>query len=139
MNSIYIYRIEENEIQTLGDLELRDSNGDVLFSCLTLELPNLNNRQNVSRINAGVYDFEIYNSPKFGKVIHLLNVEGRTWILIHFGNYYTDVEGCILVGDRYKDINNDGQVDVLNSKITLEKLMGSLVGNTGKVHIIDNF
>jgi hypothetical protein len=43
-------------------------------------------------------------------------------ILIHSGNFYTDILGCILVGDSYGDINHDGIKDVLNSKKTLAEI-----------------
>ena len=44
-------------------------------------------------------------------------------ILIHSGNYFTDILGCILVGESFKEINHDGYLDVVNSKVTLSKLV----------------
>lgn len=50
-------------------------------------------------------------------------VDGRTYILIHPGNFYTDIEGCILVGSDLSDINADGLIDVINSGDTMDKLL----------------
>lgn len=92
----------------------------------TLELADLGNQQNISRIPAGIYQCKKRWSIRHGKHIHILDVPDRTWILIHAGNFYTDILGCILVGDGLIDINGDGQVDVINSKATLKKILAVL-------------
>ena len=89
----------------------------------TLELPNINNQQNVSCIPAGYYIAQYRKSPSNGDVIELKNVPQRSYIQIHSGNYTSQIEGCILVGDSLVDINKDGVLDVANSKGTLKKLL----------------
>ena len=51
-----------------------------------------------------------------------MDVPDRNYILIHAGNYYSDIRGCILVGMDHLDINKDGFKDVTYSKDTLKKL-----------------
>lgn len=58
-----------------------------------------------------------------GECIEIQNVPMRSNILIHVGNYTSDILGCILVGDSARDINNDGTIDVTNSKATMYKLL----------------
>lgn len=118
----YLNRREFEAKQTLGDFRL-EQNGQILFKCKTLELPWLNNQVQKSCIPAGKYQVVTRFSPKFKNHFHLLDVPGRTWILIHSGNYYTDILGCILVGEKHLDINGDGLRDVTNSKVTLKKLL----------------
>tara|TARA_R110000851_G_scaffold9579_3_gene35577 strand:- start:26801 stop:27187 length:387 start_codon:yes stop_codon:yes gene_type:complete len=96
------------------------------FSCLTLELPWLDNNQNVSCIPAGVYEAEKYQSPAHGPVILLKGVPNRTWIEMHAGNYTRQILGCILVGDSLKYLDDDGILDVTNSKNTLATLLAKL-------------
>jgi len=62
------------------------------------------------------------NSPKFNDHFHILNVPGREYILIHQGNFYTQIRGCILVGQDLEDINKDGILDVTQSVFTMRKL-----------------
>jgi hypothetical protein len=63
------------------------------------------------------------DSPKFGKGTFGVNsVPGRSNILVHTGNYTSDIEGCILLGERFSDINNDLITDVTNSRVTLNAL-----------------
>ncbi len=50
-------------------------------------------------------------------------VPDRSYILIHRGNYHTDIRGCILVGKYFKDINKDGVMDVVYSTDTVKKLL----------------
>ena len=106
------------EKETLGELKVDG------FSCKTLELPWKNNEHNVSCIPAGTYT--VVKRPAHEKRpynhFHVTNVPNRNWILIHTGNKYTDILGCILVGDSYGDINKDGVPDVLNSAKTLKAL-----------------
>ena len=47
----------------------------------------------------GYYKVELHDSPKFGRIVPILrDVEGFTYVLIHWGNYIEDTDGCILVG-----------------------------------------
>lgn len=65
-------------------------------------------------------------SPSKGHCVSIKNVPMRSNILIHVGNYTSDILGCILVGDSVRDINNDGKYDVTNSRNTFNKLMNLL-------------
>jgi hypothetical protein len=107
------------ENSTIGRLELEGT----FFKCFTLELPDLNNAQDISCINGGVYKYVKRLSPTLGWVIHILDVEGRTWIYIHAGNYTSQILGCILVGQAIKDMNRDGTPDVTHSAPTFNALM----------------
>lgn len=117
-----IHRRHFESKQTLGEFCLQ-KNGKTIFECKTLELPWLNNTVQKSCIPAGKYQVVTRFSPKFKNHFHVLDVPGRTWILIHSGNYFTDILGCILVGDKFNDLNGDGLRDVTNSKNTLQKLL----------------
>lgn len=121
--------------QTLGKLEVLNDKGDVVFNCFTLELPYLSNRQKISCIPTGVYDVEKRFSDKYGSHFHVLDVPNRDMILIHNGNYYTQILGCILVGKDLIDLNKDGLKDVTESKKTLEKL-SKLMPHNFKLYII---
>lgn len=96
------------------------------FRCLTLELPWMENERNVSCIPAGHYRAELYDSPKHGKVVLINGVTNRTYIEIHSGNYTRQIQGCILVGETLKYLDNDDILDVTNSKVTLAKLLDLL-------------
>ena len=88
--------------------------------CVTLELPWKNNKRNVSCIPVGKYNVIKYTSAKYPDVWQVMNVEDRSYILIHQGNYLEDTSGCILVGSAfsYGDINN--------SRLAMQKLRRSL-------------
>lgn len=100
---------------------------ELLFSCKTIELPDNGNQHNVSCIPAGNYNVVKFNSPNKGKVFFLENVPGRDAIEIHAGNYvsgnHIDSKGCILVGSAFDDINEDGFIDIIESRKTLNRLM----------------
>jgi hypothetical protein len=114
-------RKEFEKKQTLGDLEISEAE-NTIFSCKTIELPWLNNQRNISCIPVGTYTVVKRTSEKYGTHFQVLNVPDRSMILIHAGNYYTQTQGCILVGTGYQDINQDNVRDVVESKKTLLKL-----------------
>ena len=128
-------RYSEGLKQTLGKLDVYDAN-QFLFSCYTLELPDKDNASNISCIPKGEYVVKPYHSAKYPNVYQIMNVENRDYILIHQGNYHTDIRGCIIVGDDTKDINGDGLLDVVNSKKTLEKLKDVLNYDEFKLLIV---
>jgi Family of unknown function (DUF5675) len=116
-------------LETLGILYVFDGT-KVTFNCYTIELPDEGNVHNISCIPEGEYDVVKINSSEHGDCFQVLNVPGRDGILIHVGNYaagsQVDTKGCILVGSGFDDINNDGNLDVVNSKDTLDKLYNIL-------------
>ena len=110
----------ETPYNTIGSMEYGG------FSCYTLELPWINNQQNISCIPAGTYECEKHVSPNFGDCISIKNVAVRSHILIHAGNFTEQTKGCILVGESIADIDRDGILDVAASKRTLKQLMLAL-------------
>ncbi len=105
--------------QTIGELLI---NG--IEFCKTLELKWLDNIRCKSCIPEGVYKVVKRLAHEKRKYNHFLvtNVPNRSYILIHTGNYSSQILGCILVGDKHIDMNKDGLLDVANSTITLQKL-----------------
>lgn len=118
-----INRTSSTSKQTLGDFTLTNEHGAVVFRCKTLELPWLDNQRQKSCIPAGAYKVVPRTSAKFARHYHVLDVPNRTWILIHTGNYHTQILGCILVGASHADINGDGLPDVTFSRVTLNKIL----------------
>jgi len=117
----------ERDIQdgqaTLGRLFV-DGN----FQCYTLERPWLNNQRGVSCIPEGTYHGAIQPSPHFRRDLpELLDVPGRSQILIHMGNKPADSMGCVLVG---KERDEDGHM-VMRSNAALDELLAGLAGCDG--------
>lgn len=115
-------RLYGDDRQMLGVLHLYDGL-DRLYECKTLELPWKDNQRNISCIPEGKYEVIVRDVPHRGKHFHILNVPGRSLILIHVGNYYSDIHGCILPGTVHLDINRDGNLDVASSRTALSALL----------------
>ena len=117
MNTIYLNRKEYTDKQVTGELI---TDHGTLF---TLELPDLNNQRRISCIPQGTYEVVYRYNDTFKKHYHVKDVPNRDWILIHPGNFHTQILGCILVGTGLSDINGDGYKDVTNSRLALNKLL----------------
>lgn len=111
--------------QTRGTLEVFNAEGTRVFRCLTLELPWKNNERKVSCIPEGVYKVVPRTSAKYKNHFHVLDVPNRTFILIHHGNFHSDILGCILVGSEFMDLNGDKFLDVTHSRTTMQALLAS--------------
>jgi hypothetical protein len=106
---------------------LRILNGEkVLATYFTLELAWKNNERKVSCIPKGTYTCVARVSPKYGRHYHVTNVPNRDLILIHHGNYHTDILGCILIGKGRADLNKDGIIDVTQSKIAMAEFVAMM-------------
>jgi hypothetical protein len=125
-NRLLIERISDDKVQTLGRMYVLDRDNAVKYDCNTLELAWDNNTRKKSCIPEGNYEVVKRWSPKFKYHFHITDVKDRTFILIHSGNYHTQILGCVLVGSDLRDINGDGRLDVVNSKNTLADLLGLL-------------
>lgn len=112
--------------QTLGTLTvILDKE---LFVCKSLELPWEDNKNNISCIPKGSYLAMYTRSNRLsGAAGHdvftyeVMNVPGRAGIRIHSANYFFQLLGCIAMGDALKDINIDGELDVIHSGATVGK------------------
>ena len=139
MQQAVLKRLDHGKKQTLGDFRLYDDL-ECCFSAKSLELPWLSNQSNISCIPSGRYKCSKRHSRKYGHhyIVEELDgshVTGRTWILIHFGNYYRNTKGCILLGLAFTDINSDGLLDVTSSKAAM-KLLNKVADDTFLLDII---
>lgn len=118
---IVILRLKSEPKQTLGQGFVFDKHEKV-FEFKTLELPWLDNKRKISCIPPG--DYEVYKrfSKKNGQTFEFRNVERRNFVQIHAGNFHYDIQGCILAGKFFSDINSDGMLDVTVSRRTIEEL-----------------
>lgn len=126
MQEAYLCRRSHEDRQTLGHFLLFDG-VDLLFGCKSLELPDKDNQSDISCIPKGRYLCKKRFSNKYGWHYLVCEVDGkqvtgRKWILIHFGNYYHNTLGCILLGQDVTDINGDGYRDTTRSKFTMQLL-----------------
>ena len=113
---IRLQRFHSSEFDTLGLLTI-----DGRFLCFTLEdEPRKTKVAGETRIPAGTYDLGLRYSPKFTPryghdMLHVQNVPGFEYILIHPGNTERDTEGCILVGND-AHFNPHGPSEITRSK-----------------------
>ena len=125
--NLLIIRDEFTDKSTLGKLFL---NGDMF--CQTLELPYLDNQRSISWIPEGEYKVRLRTAKESSSrdYLHLLvqDVKGRSYILVHIGNFPRDTKGCILVGQSRQ------QDRVNNSRIAMELLLKEIL-NLGGTNI----
>lgn len=119
---VMLVRAAYNDKQVKGMAEVRDGDGKFRFAFYTLELPWMDNAVRKSCIPHGTYECRRRNSPKYGHHWHVQDVEGRSLILIHHGNYNHETMGCILVGRDLVDLNGDGLLDTTASAATMNEL-----------------
>lgn len=136
---VEILRNEDQTVETKGKISVLNDSDATIFSCLTLELPWLDNKTGVSCIPPNVYICKkVPPSHIPYNHISITGVANREGICIHYGNFaamttteieqgkHPDILGCVITGDKYADINGDGIDDICDSKATFEKLMSIL-------------
>lgn len=125
---VEIRRKKDDGINTIGQGRLIKRDVTVM-TFATLELAFRQNKQRISAIPAGTYKCRRYLSSKFGMCwrvgeLNADDVIGRKHILIHPANYASsderyksDLKGCIAFGLKHGDLNKDGVVDLLDSRL----------------------
>jgi hypothetical protein len=121
-NSLILETNDDDGVQTLGMIHVVNENNEIQLTCRTLELPWKDNQKYISCIPAGVYKVIKHKSPKFKNCFWIQDVPDRSEILIHKGNYHTDILGCVLVGSDLALVNNDKLLDVKDSIKTIARL-----------------
>ena len=120
--NLLIERYPSSEHQVIGNGFVLD-NDFINFEFKTLELAWKNNQKQISCVPIGDYKVKKRWSKKFGNHFHILDVPNRSYILIHCANFYTQLRGCVAVGDDLSYINGDNEIDVVNSTKTLKELL----------------
>lgn len=131
MTTLHLIRLADQGLQTIGRLHVREGEKALLILC-TLELPWRGNERRISCIPEGTYEV-VHRAPtKHIPHAHLLllDVQGRSYICIHAGNFRTSTLGCPLVGLSHTDIDGDGLVDVTHSREAMRRLMAVLPERT---------
>lgn len=122
MLTMKLTRAQHLKDRTLGSLVVNDYRMRS-FGFAVLELPYRNNQVNISCIPVGKYGCRLRTSQKYGKHLEVLEVPNRSDILIHVGNFPKDTKGCLLIGDRFTDLDGDGLKEVANSRRALKELV----------------
>lgn len=86
-------RTSSTATATMGQLKVNGSN----IGC-TLELPWIDNKNDISSILPGAYNARLKIRPNGTRAIELLRVPNRTDILIHPANLSGELKGCIAPG-----------------------------------------
>tara|TARA_R110002020_G_scaffold144946_1_gene318158 strand:- start:11465 stop:11944 length:480 start_codon:yes stop_codon:yes gene_type:complete len=110
-----VLRFSSQQDSTSG-LLFDDTEGEMKFLCYTLEDEYREEKvKGETRIPAGTYKIELRTeggfhsryTKKYGKthkgMLHVTNVPGFKWILIHTGNDDSHTAGCLLVGDSQEN------------------------------------
>jgi hypothetical protein len=136
---VKLQRLWTSHNQTTGVLTVVDQRAQPVFACLCIERGNRNNQRNVSNVLAGTYPLVLEKSPRFNqKLYELKEVPNRSECKIHASNYWHQLNGCIAPGYALKDLNNDGNYDVTESRKALEALHEALQGiRKTTIEIID--
>lgn len=108
MNIVRLLRVEHTDEGTFGRLAFGP------HSCYSLELPWRDNARSRSCIPTGKYRCAIVKSPRHGRVYGVLDVPGRSGVLIHSANFAgdralgfdTQLEGCIAPCERMGSLRN---------------------------------
>lgn len=150
MREVFIERGKDQTRQTLGGLKIQDV--DFSCKTLELAWRNNENNVSCIPVNTEENPFYLCKytrSPRMSKealerwlkknptltetdcpedeknvyTYEVLGVPGRAGIRIHPANYARQLLGCIALGDESKDLDLDGQNDVLHSGNTCKKFV----------------
>lgn len=143
MKTAYLYRLRSTDEGTPG-----------IFACEgvfwhSLELPDRDNKPNISRIPSGSYEVKKRYSNHFKRETYWLQgTEPRTYILIHGANFAGDVskgwqshlQGCIALGKktgRAKNRFGNMQKCVMSSRQAIREMMAYFDNKEFKLIIKD--
>lgn len=139
MKKVIIVRDWQDKNQTLGRCTVYNEEGKPIFASISLERGWRNNENRVSCVPGGSYPLVLEYSPRFKRDLwELKKVPNRAECKIHPSNYWFQLEGCISLGLKLKDLNGDGYNDVTNSRDTINAFHIALKGDReAKLIIID--
>lgn len=115
---------------TFGKVEVLDGNLKVVWTGSSMERPWKDNKNDESCIPAGLYRLKKRVSPivdktsggEFKEGWEVTDVQGRTFIMFHVGNYVRNSNGCVLIGTKIAVHDTEGFM-VTSSKSAFKEFM----------------
>ena len=132
---LIITRLSKDDTQTIGEILAIGSGKIERFA--SLELAWKDNERRISSVPCGKYKANREVHPRFGNAIRIHNVPNREGILMHVGNHHHQILGCILPGMGFNDIDKDGHVDVVQSRVAMNRIYDLVGDDPINVEIID--
>jgi hypothetical protein len=106
MKNVLIKRVCHNNDGVFGVMMIENNPRFV-----TVEPKWFGNYKSISCIPVGTYTCKMTKSPRFGETYEITNVPDRSNILIHWGNFSRDTEGCVIVGSGFDyDLRNGSYI-----------------------------
>lgn len=128
MKEVLVDRFAFYDNYTLSNTYIRHEDGKVDYVGVSIERGWKNNQNMISCVPEGTYPLKLEYSPRFNKDLwELYDVPNRAECKFHAANYWRQLNGCIALGSKFKDIDGDGDVDITSSKLIMAKfhqLMG---------------
>lgn len=124
---VIINRFKVTKDYSLGHCYIKYDDGNAVYVGCSLERGWRNNQNRISCVPEGTYELKYERSNRFRKNLwELYGVPGRSECKFHAANYWTQLNGCIALGNKHIDINRDGDPDVTSSRDTM-KIFHSLM------------
>lgn len=122
MNTVIIHRDWQDDNESLGVCYVKDSSGKIVLKKESIERGWLDNKPNISCIPTGEYILRLEYSPRFRKNLwEIYGVPNRSECKFHAANYWTQLNGCISLGNKRVDLNKDGYKDVTSSRLAMSE------------------
>lgn len=117
------WQTQPNEV--CGSLIASDDAGQNFLNLVTIEKAWHNNQHGISCIPLGNYSCSLVEQTPHIPYPHLIvnDVPNRGGIALHVASFESQLEGCVALGDSYVDLNHDGILDLVHSKISNDKLV----------------
>ncbi|HNP20299.1 MAG TPA: DUF5675 family protein [Fulvivirga sp.] len=129
--SILVTRFMQTNNSTTSTFTLTDPNGNSLSGYfLEPRGPGSTINGSDQRILTGIYDVSQWNSVDHPNTFILNNVPGRSYVLLHPGNYPCDTEGCLLPGSTF-DTDFVGGTNYTNNSAAIMLQIRTIINNNG--------
>ncbi len=140
MKIIRIERVFQNENKTLSECAIMQGRS-ILTTFVGIELPWQGNQPNVSCVPPGMYRaFAVKRASNGRYAIWLQDVKNRSQVMIHTANFVRQLRGCLAPGREWKDIDNDGILDVIRSAEVMREIEQHIpLHDECRVEIINRF
>ena len=122
MKKVIVNRFKVDFNYSIGHCYIiEDTTGIVEYVGCTLERGWRDNQKNISCVPEGSYPLKLEYSPRFRMNLwELYEVPKRAECKFHAANYWSELNGCIALGAKFKDLNKDGAPDITSSRNTMK-------------------